>query len=260
MADFISNLLNRFNRPEAGVQARPVALFEPQTNLDLSAWAAARPLSRENKETVEQQGDLQCRATKTDFLKQSTTPEEACHSRAEIEPRPRPVPAGRQTQPAAAPISGPPAQLGYLVVQPRFQGDQPALEPQLHPEIISVPQGDDARLKPERGTSLEEGTPLRGEPANPRREENHPKPDHKTVIQPHRREAAESLRLVYFNPQIAAEKNSSLAEHVINVTIGRVEVLAVPPAGPAKPQKASPSIPVMSLDEYLKSRDQERQL
>jgi hypothetical protein len=258
MAAYLSNLVDRSNQPNAGVRARPISLFEPQTNFDFTAWSAAEAHNPKNWAAVEQTGDPQGSETQPDSLKRSATSAQPYVSRSEFEPRPRPVLNEQRTLETAMTTSKLPAQLGYLVVQPRFQTDQPALEPS-YPEIIPAPQADRPGLEPERGANLVEGTPPRGGPATHRQEKTHQKPTPKTVIRPHLREVAQSPRSILFNPQITAKNDSSPTEPVINITIGSVEVLAVPPTGPAKTPKPSRSSPVMSLDEYLKNRDQERQ-
>lgn len=60
---------------------------------------------------------------------------------------------------------------------------------------------------------------------------------------------AEPARPTPFAPGSAAETTPT-----IQVTIGRVEVRAVPP--PPAPQKTRPRPPVMTLDEYLRQRNQ----
>jgi len=49
MANFLSNLVQRFNQPAPAVQARPVSLFEPQTQFDLSPWSGMEQISGESE-------------------------------------------------------------------------------------------------------------------------------------------------------------------------------------------------------------------
>jgi len=258
MADYLSNLVDRFNQSETAVRARPISLFEPHMNFDLSAWNLAGLPNPETQNTVEPSSDLAVHGTRTDSPQQSATSAQTHKSRSEIKPRHHSVPTEQQKSAAAMPTSVPPAQLGYLVVQPRFQANQPVLEPS-HPEIITATQAERPRLEPERGANLEEGTPPRGGPAAPRQEKTSQKPAPKNIIRPHLREAAESPGSTLFNPQIATKNDSSPTEPVINITIGSVEVVAVPPPGSTKTKKNDRPSPVISLDEYLKNRDQERQ-
>ncbi len=257
MSNFLTNLVERFNQPSAVVQARPVSLFEPQTRLDFPAWSAAGWQNPANLEALEQPSDPQAHAAPPDSQAQAATSARTVQPRLGDKPHPRPLSAEQQ-RPATAPTSKPPAQLGYLVVQPRFQVDQPFLETS-DSEIIPPFQAKRPRLEPERGADLEEGTPPRERQAHIRPKEIHPKPGPKTILQPALREAEVSPKPIHSNSQMAAESESPSAEPVIHVTIGRVEVLAVPPTEAPKPQKNSRPNPVMSLDEYLKNRDQERQ-
>jgi len=66
------------------------------------------------------------------------------------------------------------------------------------------------------------------------------------------------LEQMSIQPQMERKLANSPAEPVINVTIGRVEVIANPQKTSTPPIKTKRPNPVMSLDEYLKSRDQER--
>ncbi len=260
MANFLANLVTRLNQQVEVVRPRPVSMFEPQMDLDLSAWVAVGQPTVETGEAVEQQGDRQARGPNPTLPEVPAAQEQPRQTQALIEPRTQLASAKIKTKPEISATSDPPAWLGYLEYQPAFQSDRP---PQglLHTsKFETVPQGNESLLVSERAANPEVGFPSRKGHATARWEEHPFKQDAMPSIRPNLREPAESRKAIHLDTQISAKIDPSLAEPVINVTIGSVEVIAMPPAGPAKPPKPSRPSPVMSLDEYLKSRDQERQL
>ena len=254
MANFLSNLVQRFNQPTPAVQARPVSLFEPQTQLDLSPWVGAEQNAVESEPPPTAR--RQIKPTPSDI---PSTPIDSRPVQPSNEPHPQSLAAPLKEKLPMVVAHQPPAQLGYLVVRTENQVEMPLTRPDAHPQVDPAPPKGAARLEPERAANPKAESQPRGGPPTPGPEKVLPKTAEPASIRPKPRAAENPLGVASIPLQNAAKAAPDSSEAIINVTIGRVEVIATPPAVPARPPKASRPSPVMSLDEYLKSRDQERQ-
>jgi hypothetical protein len=254
MANFLSNLLNRFNSKAELVQTRPTSLFEPQTNLGILSWVENTPPADEIVAAEKQPAAGQSDAAAFGLSQQPVLSSRGRDPKTDFQPR-QDEP---QIKSGSVPTSGPLAQLGYLVVAPRALSDTSIWE---HPAISrfeSSNQGDQSSLELPRGANQEEGTPPQGDRDAFLSEKPPQKSGQNHVIRPKPRETVKSAKAVRINPRKTLASDSAPTEQVINVTIGRVEVQAVPATRPAKTKKQRGPSPIMSLDEYLKNRDQER--
>jgi hypothetical protein len=133
---------------------------------------------------------------------------------------------------------------------------EPAIELTLNERVNSpaVPSSPGTESTPSSGTAGRESrTAL--EPANPRPEPTpvetpRPATPATVVVQPH---VTPAPRAEPAGPALAGRAATPKPAPTIQVTIGRIEVRAVPPPAPPPKQRSAP--PVMSLDDYLRQRD-----
>jgi len=247
MANFLSNLVQRFNQPTLAVQARPVSLFEPQTQFDLSPWSEMEQLSGESELFPTTK-----RADSLPVAGLANTPADTLSSRPAIELRPQNRPESPRERPSTLETEGQPAQLGYLVVRAEQQRE-------IAQRAAKTPSEMNTALS-EKSTGLGPGQVANaGAESHPR---NQSAPSHQKATPsktgPPTFRPIQPLGQMSIQPQIEHKLANSPTEPVINVTIGRVEVIAKTPETSTPPTKTKRPNPVMSLDEYLKSRDQER--
>jgi hypothetical protein len=258
MANYLTNLVERLGQQAKVVRARPVALFEPQTRTDLLPWVAAWQPTVEAGESVEQPGALEAGERMPDWPGQPAVQVGPRQSQAAVKPRTQVLPA-KPGRASGAVEAGEPPQPGYLVHRPASEPDRLPWEPEQRPEPGPAPAGE-ASLEPGKAPLLQPGVRAHEVRAAPRQTAPFLQSDAAPSIRPDRKDPGKSPRAVPIDLRRATSEDRSLAEPVISVTIGRVEVIAMPPSGPPKAPQPGRKSPVMSLEEYLRSRDQERQL
>jgi hypothetical protein len=232
VTDFLTNLVARVVASDAGLRPRPVSRFEPQ------------PVAGE-------EGELRVASTPR-VLEESADDEGAPDPRSPTRRRHRPL----------------------HVTTPRVD------EPELEPEVGEAPRARRRRPPaPDRPPRAEEpprgAAPSRPSRREPRRERDvapSEQPAGRAALQPasSRRQAAEHVRVVRrdeldLSParqpalrpvalQAATPAATPAAEPApdVHVTIGRIEVRAVP--APPAPAAVERRPPVMTLEEYLRRR------
>lgn len=248
MADYLTNLVQRLAQQAQVVRARPLALFEPQKQVHLSPWAELGGPAGETGDFADQPGALQAGEAPAPPAVPAAPP----RHRAAVELRSGLLPARPGTESGAVEAGRRP-QPGYLLPQPAPEPERKPEEPPGRPapgpapvEALSLALEEASRREPVASIVLRPAAPS-------------PQPEASPSIRPRRTDPATPFRGVPGALESARSQDHSPAEPVINVTIGRVEVIAMPPSGPSQAPPASRKSPVINLEEYLKSRDQERQ-
>jgi hypothetical protein len=259
MSGYLAHLVARMatGAAGAGVRPRPLSRFEPAapevlppgfgSDEQAADGREASPMHRPARQPVERE------------------PGRAAPVPPAVDAPPRrPRPAGElhPTAPPVNPVGEPaaarrPARLGYLVPHPAPDFDRWPAEPDVQPVADPLPApGTPA----ERGQApeLAVSTPQPGTPGPAQTVAAVGRPPVVVAsIRPIRPEPVRPQALPPGGHPRAAEAKSSSAEPAVHVTIGRVEVIATPPAHPAPLRQPDRPSGVMSLDEYLKSREEE---
>jgi hypothetical protein len=272
MTGYLTNLVDRINQQPPAVRPRPVALFEPQVRIDPLPWVTAGHSTAETGPPMEQSGTLQTGEPAPARSQPPAVPTPPRQLPAPVKPRPPTLTTRSSQKPATAAPVEPPAPLGYLLHRPALPVDPLPRDPGQRPPLPSTPAGGPS-LEPADASYPKLGPPHPlppGETASARpgpREPGaaisiRPRPRETsatTSIRPSPRTPTRSPRPARTGSHRSTQGDRSPPEPVINVTIGRVEIVATPPPGTARTGPPDRPSPVTSLEEYLKSRDQEGQ-
>lgn len=250
MANYLSNLIDRINQQADVVQPRPVSIYELTDAAHGSPEFGSEPVPDGSiKTTDEKRGQMKEISQMRRRLPGDTAEASELPTAAAYEDQGKPPGTGDK-----------PAALGYLAHRSSasLEGESAVSPPgpeNLLPRTVDgrviagqpgekIPSEATANgyLQPEKqmdSTQLQPRLSIQSKKSKP------PAVQNTNQILPH---------MTRQNPR---EEKLSEKSPEINVTIGRIDVRAVSPAKPDKPKKAIRSTPAMSLDEYLKTRDQE---
>jgi hypothetical protein len=163
------------------------------------------------------------------------------------------TPGGPLAKPAPAPLAAPPLTPQPPLAPPAGDGARPSrppIEPNpaeistttppgVQPALTILPESERLASSPAPTSDPADRLPAHLEPALP--------PPRTGRLQP----------ALPAPPEAPAPPPAAPPDPVINVTIGRVEIRAAAPA-PAPERRPRPEPPVLSLDDYLRRRQQER--
>jgi len=262
MSDFLTNLAVRSVGAAGAIQPRLPALFEPPrpTGRSLPAPVIDSPAEQTQDEVSQPPRNSDpasewapVRRTPREIPRPGEQPEEAQVTSRPIVPVPqlsptpvvRPAPETKSVGPQP-PVPRPPAQpLWQPPAVPAAARPVPEIRERMEP--APAPQ----LPRPERKSpSVEtvEARPLAPRAAlPPSAPPEAPRAAVRPLVKPRVTPRFESPRTA------AAAPRAKAAEPVIHVTIGRIEVRATPPPAETRKERAA-AAPVMSLDQYLRSR------
>lgn len=270
MADFLTRLAMRIGEPEGFVRPRLPSLFEP-SHLD--------PVLPAGVETAV--SDARADAADIGFgdaPDQSTpveTPDALDARAADVPPKPGPPRDRTRPRSARPPEAGveaeapPQEEATARASQHDGRPTRPALPREPRAETVeTVPPAARRTVVVPPAVDVSVASPLRAissrresvaDPIAPQRQ--NPEAEHRRALptapqQPSPAQQPDMLRprvAIHDRPPPFSIKHAPAAEPTIHVTIGRVEVRAVTPAAPSG-RKARDASPVMSLDEYLRTR------
>lgn len=277
MSDFLTSLIQRQERPAGLVQPRIPSLFET-AGPRLAPEMTVREESREIESTPSQHEDAPVRATESVTparapVHQDSPPRFEAHADA-VQPqqpvtslRNRPVaemaeetvqapfaaPARREMTPgettADAPSSppfAPAVEVADARVAPPSVQRESMIEP---PAQKTVRVESTIEIRPQATTP----SPAPFAPEAPRAQTPFQAPDAPRAVTPPQPSLSPPQTSRTPAPRQTALPPQQQAEPVIHVTIGRIEVRAVEERE-ARPRKREAASPVMTLDDYLKSR------
>ena len=274
MSDFLSTLLARARgeapgeSPAIPIRPRPLARFEPPSSagwdaLSFGAESSAAepsPPSPGNPPLplTPPESRSPTHVTPADHASDPRpltaptamphAPRPAAHDRQQPDPAARPPAELSPAPPATPPLTPqqPPA-------PPAGEGARPS-RPPIEPSPAEEPRAASLRVQPAL-TIIHESERHVG-PTAPTSEPTDKLPAHLEPALPAPRAGRLEPALPAV-PEAPVQSPAATPEPVINVTIGRVEIRAAAVA-PAPERKPRPEPPVLSLDDYLRRRQQER--
>jgi hypothetical protein len=258
MTGYLSSVVERISPGGQRVRPRPISLFEPQGPAGDARWGAVTGAAAEAPETGEV-GEPAPEARAPGATQTTHRTERISEPTRALQKLSRPRRPRREPESDEAARS--PERLGYLVAPPAaaIEGLSGERTEQPAPEARSAKKGSSERWegREDRVDRVDRPQP-RG--TAPRRVTRPPQPATASAIRvssPERGQVPQKPTPV--QPRRSVRGKPPPAGRTIEVTIGRIEVIAVPPSQPAKAAVSHRPSAVMSLEGYLKSREEERQ-
>lgn len=245
MSNFLDNLVTKALSPKSVIQPRLAPLFEPPCIIDGPLnWYASNSKKRDEKASK----------IETEHPHEHLPPQRPSEQRPSNMPSSAPYADYHSDEPVETEADSPPRPPSRILEEPSKQASKQNVDSE--PPIPVAPPEIRFRAVPAPGDSGKGRQPdsiqaIRLEEPAVRRTE--PQPQNRITILGHQQDICPVTPKVHAFHEATTDFTPA---NTVQVTIGRIEVRAVPP--PAQPtRKKRSASPVMTLDKYLRLRNRE---